>query len=256
MEKVRAPEYRGASEINGQEVMPFTFANFDAHSGLKYGLSNKADGSMHRHLQKENREKYFRGVGIDPGKVVVPDLVHGAKVEKVDASQGGMIIADTDGLVTETKDLVLSVTLADCPPIFFYDPERPAVGIAHSGWRGTEKAIAKEAVRAMQEEFGTKSGKLLAGIGPGIRKCHFDLSIEGNALHFEKNYPGLTSKQGGRMTIDLPGIIKEQLLQCGLKPENIEDSGLCTFCENESFFSYRRDKPAEIDSMVAYIGLR
>lgn len=234
--------------------MEFTFSKFDGYPGLQYGFSSRTDGSMHRHLHKENKDRYLKSIGIDPQKVVTPDLMHGNNARKVDENAGGTMIADVDGLVANAKGLFLSATSADCFIIYLFDPESPAIGIAHSGWRGTEKKVVKATVKLMQEQFGTKPEGLLAGIGPGIRKCHFDLKAEADALRFAR-YPDFVSRQPDRVVIDLPGIIKAQLTECGLKPENIEDSGLCTFCEKETYFSYRRDNPAETESMVAYIGL-
>ena len=231
----------------------FVLWKFNTFSNLKYGFSNKADGSMHRHLRKENRAKYFEKIGIDPQKVVTADLIRGAKVQRVDESLAGTIVSDTDGLVTDTKDLVLTVTGADCFPVYFYDPARLAIGLIHVGWRGLLKGIVQNTVKVMMDEFKTDPSELIVGIGPGIRDCHFEISPEDEHLYAE--YPNFILKKEEGFFVDIPGIIKEQLNRCGLKAENIEDSDLCTFCDSAEYFSYRRDKPSEIEVMAAHIGL-
>lgn len=232
----------------------FLFLQFKKYPGLIYGFSNRKDGSMHRHLGKENRVRYFTKIGIDPARVVTADLVHGARVVVVREEAGGTMIPEVDGLVTQTKNLFISVTGADCFPLYFYDPHKETVGIAHIGWRGLVGGIVRNTVEALIKQCRVEPSTLLAGIGPGIRKCHFEIKSENVAYY--KNYPDFILKNEGTVYIDLSGIIQAQLQKCGLESKNVEDSQLCTFCKAEEYFSYRRDQPKGIQSVVAYIGMR
>lgn len=231
----------------------FKFLLFNQYPSLRYGFSNKKDGSMHCYTRQENRAAYFRKIGIDPRRVVTMDSVHGANAVRVDDSMAGTMVPKVDGLVADTQNLFLSATSADCFLIYLYCPVQSAIGIAHAGWRGVLKDIAPNTIRLMQKEFGTDPKDLLAGIGPGIRKCHFEIK-PGTEKRYQK-YPAAVSRLEEKIFVDLPGIIKEQMLNCGLRQENIMDSGQCTFCNPEEYFSYRRDKPEETEPMVAHIGL-
>lgn len=219
---------------------------------VRYGFSERRDGSMHRYLEKENQEQYFQSIGIDPKRVVVADLIHGTNVFLASDESAGKLIPRTDALITKNIDLFLSVTGADCFPIYFYDPVRKVVGIAHAGWRGILGNIAKKTIEEMSEQFKTVPRNLLVGIGPGIRECHFEISLLDKEKY--KEYPMYITERKGSVFIDLAGIICSQLRSVGVLGENTEDCGLCTYCKKESYFSYRRDKPLEIQPMVGYIG--
>ena len=233
--------------------MTFVFSQFVKYPNLKYGFSARKDGSMHRHFEKGNRERYFQKIGIDSARVVTSDLVHGAGVVIVSDEEAGTMVADTDGLITNTKNLFLSATGADCFILYLYDPEKNAIGITHAGWRGLLAGIVKNATNAMVLNFGTVPQKLLVGIGPGIRQCHFEISRE-NKNKYEK-YPELVLERDGKCFVDLPGIIKLHFREGGVKDWHIEDSNVCTYCDENEYFSYRRDKPKEVEPMVGHIGL-
>lgn len=233
--------------------MLFSFSVLSSREEIRCGFSNRRDGSMHRHLEKENREIYFKKIGIDPNRVVTPDLVHKTKVVVVTSEEAGQIISDTDGLITEEKNLFLTATAADCFIIYFYDPVRRVVGIAHAGWRGIMADISREMISKMSERFEVNPGDLLVGISPGIQKCHFGIS----AMDKEKYsiYPRFIFERNGKVFVDLTAILKDQLQSLGVAESQIEDSGICTYCEERDYFSYRRDKPKEVQPMVGYIGL-
>jgi YfiH family protein len=139
--------------------------------------------------------------------------------------------------------------VADCFPVYFFDPVSNTVGLAHSGWRGTVGNIAGEMVKAI----AAKSADVIAGIGPGIQVCHFE--IKDDILSEFVKYPEAIINSEGKFFVDLPKIISRQLIEAGLKSQNIESSGECTFCLKEKYFSFRRDKPKNVEAMVAYIGL-
>lgn len=229
------------------------FSQFTKYPNLKYGFSNRADGSMHRYLEKRNREKYFSVIGIDPARVITADLVHGANTVAVSDEEAGTMIVKTDGLVTDTRDLFLSATAADCFLIFFYDPVKNSVGIAHAGWRGLLAGVVENTVDALVKKFGAVSRDLLAGVSPGIRKCHFEISQTDKEKFRE--YPDFIFEKDGKIFVDLPGIIKTKLRNENISPNHTEDSNMCTYCNEKEYFSYRRDKPKSLQVQVGYIGL-
>lgn len=230
------------------------FTHFSKYPNLQYGFSTRADGSMNRHLCKENRARYFASIGIDPARAVAADLVHGADVVLAGDNEGGILVPETDALITATKNLFLTVTNADCLALFLYDPLHNAIGIVHAGWRGLLGGVVNNAIKKMMKEFGTLPEVILAGIGPAIRVCHFEIGR--NDVPQYETYKSRVVERDGKVFVDLAGIMKDQLAELGLASEHIEDCGACTYCDKDDYFSYRRDKPKDIEAMVGYVGMR
>ena len=223
-----------------------------------WGLSEKADGRM-KILEvtdttaRGNRGRFFTRLGLDVDNVVAAGLIHSNKVATV-KDVAVRVIAETDALVTDQQGVVLSLTVADCVPVYFCDPKRPAVGLAHAGWKGVVGDIAGEVVAKMAAEFGSRPEDIVVFIGPHIRKCHFEVQddVAGQFADFSDS---IESRED-RLHIDLSAVIMKQLTKTGVLPENVSLSQECTFCEGNKYFSYRRDKPARLEAMVAYIGLK
>ena len=254
-------------------------AFFRKFSGVQAVLSEKKDGSMKVFLERseenqENRMLYFARLGIPPERVVSAGLVHGTRVEIITAhnvtdkvrpsiisnkgesrreKMKGAILPETDGLVTKEKNLFLAVTAADCLPVFFYDPIAGVVGIAHAGWRGIIAGVVTQTLEKMSECGATKENISVA-IGPHIRGCHFQ--IQTDILPQFSRYARYVINRDGGIFVDLEGIAREQLRRSGIFEARIETHSLCTFCEKERFFSYRRDKPEVPEVMVAVIGMQ
>lgn len=203
---------------------------------------------------EENRRRFFGGFGIAPMQVVRAKQVHGDGVLLVDAGLVGRTgfprclvdePAEFDALITNVPGLALVVSTADCLPILIHDPVRRAVAAVHAGWRGTAKGIAARAVAAMHEAYGTEASDCRAAIGPGIRRCCFEVDANvteamADALptwetHAEAN-------RAGHWLLDLAGINRSLLVAAGLRPDRIEDVDLCTSCRNDLFFSHRAEK--------------
>ncbi len=209
---------------------------------------------MRRCLEEVNRERYLNQLGIKPASVVTAGLVHGSSVTHVSNNEAGTIVVDVDGLVTKTKGLFLSATAADCFLLYAYDPKQNVVGIGHIGWRGLLSGIVKNTLLCFIENFGSSPQDILVGIGPGIRDCHFEISPGDKDRYFA--YRNLITNREGKIFVDLAGIIKIQLQEWGVKNSHIEDSGVCTYCDESKYFSYRRDKSKDIKVMIGLIGLQ
>lgn len=229
------------------------FSKFNKDQGVQYGFSKRENGSMNRFLETENRTRYFQSLGFCSDQVVTAGLSHGTGVFLVGRTDGGTMPTETDALVTKENGLLLTVTGADCFILYFYDPRKKVIGIAHAGWRGIMADMPSAVILKMQESFDSDSGDILVGVGPGIRKCHFEISVSDQEKF--QPYPEEVFQRGDKCFVDLPGIIKEQLESSGVRSDHIEDCGMCTFCEKEKYFSYRRDKPKEVQPMVGYISL-
>ncbi|MBU0548345.1 MAG: peptidoglycan editing factor PgeF [Candidatus Omnitrophica bacterium] len=206
----------------------------DGNMSLCYG---DTQGSL------ESRKKLLSGIGIDYRDLICAKQVHGKKIAYVTGSNKGAgaldyesSVSDTDGFLTDKKNLPIAILTADCLSVFIYDPVRPAVGILHAGWRSTEKNICARGVSMMQEEFGSQTDRLLIGFGPSIRSCCCKMENS-----FKSNFPfGLINRVDG-IYMDIALINTRQLVDCGVKQDNIFDPKLCTFSENNNFFSFRKE---------------
>jgi YfiH family protein len=147
-----------------------------------------------------------------------------------------------DALVTNRPNLALSIRTADCYPILLADTLNRAVAAIHAGWRGTAAHIVRKTLEKMRSEFGTLPANVHAAIGPGIGVCCYEVGIE-VAREFGRD---------GRTHLDLALENRNQLEEAGVPTGNIEALGMCTFCNAERFFSYRRDKdnPGRMTSFI------
>lgn len=115
-----------------------------------------------------NHNRICRTLGIPRQAITSARQVHGTQIAPVKPEDRGRTFPDTDGLITDVPGVVLLLRFADCVPLIFFDPARPAVGLAHAGWRGTPAGIAARTVMSMQATFGSRPEELTAGIGPAI----------------------------------------------------------------------------------------
>jgi len=153
---------------------------------------------------------------------------------------------DVDGLITQEKGLVLSTFYADCIPLYFVDPQKKAIGLSHSGWRGTVGKMGEQTVKKMQEEFGSRPEEIYAAIGPGICQECYEVSedvAQAVCECFEKERSIVEKliykKDNGKYQLDLWRTNYEILLQAGILPEHIQVTDICT-CHNPSYlFSHR-----------------
>lgn len=225
-------------------------------------LSQRSDGNMKLSSDRgalKNREVFLKKQGLDPQLVVSADLVHGNSVAVVTEKEAAKVIPQTDGLITMTPGLLLSVTVADCLPVFLFDPKQCVVGLVHAGWRSLAQNILPRAIEIFQKDFNSQSENILAGIGPAIGKCHFQVGQEViNSFKdiIAKVPESATPAENGKYFVDLKLIARMQLHQAGLIASNIEASSACTFCEKEKYFSARRDQPKKVQAMLAVIGIK
>lgn len=248
------------------------FKIFRDYTNLITTISEKKDGPMK--FSEKNREKFLEKLGIDNKLIVRAGLVHGNEIKIVSGRDAGRMMGKRDGLITADKNLFLTITVADCLPIFLYDPEKGVVGLIHAGWRNLAKDILGVAIGKMIKNFGSLPEDILVGIGPGISQCHFevkeDLLREFEILHCKRPLQkssdrtifamsplaGALLEKNGKNFLDLKKIAKIQLIDLGIKDENIEINPECTFCLPEKYFSFRREKPEKPQTMIALIGKR
>ncbi len=142
-----------------------------------------------------------------------------------------------DGLITNQRAVPIIVFSADCVPVFLLDTENRAIGLVHSGWRGTVSRISQKAVEKMREAFGTKPENVIAAIGPSIRVCHFEVGDE-VAEEFRKEFGDGVLEKREKYHVNMQKAIELQLKSIGTG--RVIDSGICTYCQSGLLFSHRK----------------
>jgi len=202
------------------------------YSSFNLGLSSGEDKeTVHR-----NRRIYAEEMGIQQDRMVFGFQCHGAGIETVSAP--GEFI-NVDGFLTKERGLLLNVSVADCFPVLFSDSRGGLTGAVHCGWRGTVAGIHKKMAREFSKQLNNLDGTEVI-IGPGIRNCHFEVGLD----VAEKIPEKFLTRAGtdGKYWADLPGLLRADLIGEGIPEKNIHDSGLCTYCSEDLFYSYRRDQ--------------
>ena len=197
----------------------------------------------------ENFRRISEILGTSPEDFVFTDQTHTANVRRVSREDKGKGILrerdyqDIDGLVTNEPGVVLSAFFADCVPLYFVDPVNRAIGLAHSGWKGTVQKIGKVVVERMQKEFGSDPADLVAAIGPSICQDCYEVS-EDVTEQFQSAFPGkeallLEAKGGGKYQLDLWEANRQVFLEAGITQEHISITDICTCCNPKFLFSHR-----------------
>jgi YfiH family protein len=190
-----------------------------------------------------------RALNVDPELICCTQQVHGSHAMCLDESPAAhldepcRVCGEFDALITNKPGITLLIRVADCVPILLYDPVRRVVAVVHAGWKGTLANIVSATVERMCAHYGCRAADLLAGIGPSIGPCCFEVGAD-VAEQFRSAHGWSdcvrTDLKGFR--IDLPGANRESLLRCGVLPHNVEMSGYCTACRLDIFFSHRGEQ--------------
>ena len=200
----------------------------------------------------ENFTRMATALGVDRDRMTVSWQTHTVNVRRMTkADEGkGVIIPrdyrDVDGMITDVPGQTLVTFYADCVPLYFVDRIHRAIGLSHSGWRGTVKAMGQETIKAMKEAFGTRPEDLVVCIGPSICKDCFEVGEEVVEEFKEAFAPRWHSslftegKAPGKYQLDLWTANEILFLEAGLKKEQIHTANICTMCNHEVLFSHRK----------------
>ena len=197
---------------------------------------------------EENRRRFFGSLQIPPDRLAIPRQCHSATIKLADIP--GNYDA-TDGLITDKMNVWLVVSVADCTPVFVFDPSKNVVAALHAGWRGSSAGIVGLGIGMMGTVFGSKPPDLYAYIGPSAGSCCYEVGSEVAGLFTEE----IVSKRNGSFFVDLKKENRRQLLESGVPGSHIEMSEYCTICTGHLFHSYRRDRERS-GRMMGVIGLR
>lgn len=238
--------------------------------GVSQGIWASMNLSYTRGDDKEAVDENFRRIAnilqCDVSDIVCSDQTHTTNVKAVDKTDAGKGIlypkdyTDVDGLITDVPGLVLATFYADCVPLFFVDTKHRAVGLSHSGWRGTANRMGEHTLKAMRDAYGTRPEDVTAAIGPSICQSCYEVS-EDVADAFREAFAEslqkdelLTCKGQGKYLLDLWKANQIVLWEAGVRPEKIQVTDVCTCCNPDYLFSHRASH-GKRGNLGAFLGL-
>lgn len=169
--------------------------------------------------------------------------VHGNNVVIVDKNNIGNI-EEADGIMTNIAGVPIMVFVADCVSIAFIDVENKVIGCVHAGWRGTYEEISTNIINKMKTIFKSKDENIKCIIGPAIGSCCYEVSydlVEKFNIKFTNSNEKIYIMKDEKYYLDLFKINEYILIKNGIKRENIFNPNLCTYCDENTFHSYRRE---------------
>ena len=247
-----------------QGVFYLTFPRLEQYGFIRHAFSTRVGGvseneytSMDLNFGRGDSEenvvrnfhRFCSAAGFDYSTLVASAQDHHTFVRRVGTENYGTGIwkpkdmKSVDGLITNEKNVTLVTFYADCVPLFFLDPQKRAVGLAHAGWRGTAAKMGAKMVNAMVREFGSSPKDILAAVGPSIGPCCFEVDApvyeEFAALSGIHPEEFIIHKDSGKYMIDLWEANRRIIMKAGVPEENIEVAQLCTECNAQWLWSHR-----------------
>lgn len=225
-------------------------------------MSLRQDGNMKIRDPREDRDmidnrRTFCAENNIPYKDLISALVaHGTDVAVVDDVERTFYNA-TDALITKKKGVYIALTVADCFPVFFYEPQAGIVAIAHAGWRGVVKEIVGKTIGTMVEQ-GADPGEIRIALGPGISQANFEFHFKEMIREFGHYSQDKYVSKGSsldKVKINLQQMILDQAEDHGVTSMNINYCAECTFDDNGKFFSARRHNGESFSAMLCVIGM-
>lgn len=263
------------------EVTYLSYESLDKLPEIRHGFSTRLGGvsqgiystmnlSFTRGDREENvRENYKRiaeAIGFSYESIVTSDQTHTTNVHVIKEEDRGNGITkprpytDVDGMITNCKGLTLATFYADCVPLYFVDPVHHAIGLSHSGWRGTVGKIGARTIEAMGREYGTCPRDLITAVGPSICQSCYEVSedviLEFQKVFSEETWPVLFyRKPNGKYQLDLWKANEVILQEAGVPKEHISMPNLCTNCNPQILFSHRASE-GKRGNLAAFLQLK
>lgn len=272
---------------DNQEMAYFTFASLERTGIVEHFFTTRYGGVSSDYLSSLNfsysqgdltanvDENYRRAaahIGMTSGDIVCSQQTHTTNVRRVTTADKGKGVVcerdytDVDGLITNERGIILATFYADCVPLFIVDPVNRAIGLSHSGWRGTVGKMGKVTLDKMKDAYGTKPEEVKVAIAPSICQNCYEVS-EDVALAFEENFAQddakageylaryqqdygqqdiehclLVQKENGKYQLNLWYANYRVFRDAGVPDENIEVTDVCTCCNPKLLFSHRASK--------------
>ena len=213
------------------KVFPANVIAFTSDHSVDFTLDEEQTA-----LNQNQRKFLLSQLNLDLPEPIHIRQVHGDHIIVAEESlHAEHVLKEADGLITKVFNLPLAVRSADCLSVFLYDEKQKSIGLIHVGWKGGQKNIARQTIKLMKKQWQTDPKNIQVAFGPAIRSCCYEVGSK-----FQDYFPGDLIVRDGRYYLDLPQMVHNQLLSCGVLSTNIFDCGICTCCD-QSYFSFRRE---------------
>ena len=271
----------GTTELKEKNHVPYIqFKNLSATGIVKHGFSTRKGGvstgifsSMNLNFKRgddpdavmENYRRMAAALNMRVEDMVLSDQTHTTNVRVITEEDRGKGIlrpqdySDVDGMITNVPGIVLVTSYADCVPLYFVDPVRKAIGLSHSGWKGTVGHIGQKTVWKMHEVYGSEPKDIVAAIGPSICQSCYEVSDD-VAEAFRANFTAdetadiLLDKGNGKYQLDLWKANWYVLTDAGILPEHLSVTDLCTACHPDLLWSHRKTN-GQRGGLAAFLSL-
>lgn len=263
-------------EVKSKQGVPYlSFPLLEQTETVKHGFSTRLGGvstgncaTMNISTTRgdapeaiaENKRRIGEAIGVEPENMTFTHQTHTTNVQVVKESDRGSRFMETDGLVTNVPGICLVTFFADCVPLFFVDPVHKAIGLSHSGWRGTVNRMGRVTVEKMTESYGTDPADVVAAIGPSICQDCYEVS-EDVIQEFQVKFPRdcwdnlFYKKDNGKYQLNLWKANEYIFREAGIRSEHIAVTNVCTHCNPEILFSHRTTGEKR-GNLSAFLALR
>jgi polyphenol oxidase len=223
---------------------------------IRYGFSVRDDGDMRKH---DVVRRYLVQQGLDSNNLITAQQIHGTNIQNVIGLDRGKQISHVDGLLYEPDDtvsssVILGVLTADCVPVLLHDPVKGIIAVVHSGWKGTIGGIVPRVIE-MFVRRGVDTKTIRCVIGPHIRSCCYWVDSDRAATFITRFGQAVVQQKNKQPYCDLTFAIKKQLEEAGIKDSHIIEEKLCTACNEQQYYSYRKDTKETFGEMLGFIAI-
>jgi purine-nucleoside/S-methyl-5'-thioadenosine phosphorylase / adenosine deaminase len=243
-------EYLEATALTAFDFLTHAFCT--RHGGVSEGNFASLNFSSREGDSKKNIRANWRNLseafGIDAGRFLLVNQVHGEEILTVDRPLAEFIIPDHrqfDAIITDQPGVAIGIKTADCAPIFFVDTVKLIIAVAHAGWRGTSLSIAAKVVETLITEKACHAEDIIAVIGPAIGPCCYQVDepvFEAMKGHKDRISFFSPTLEKGKWMLDLPLANRIQIIGKGILDRNIYTAGYCTSCNRDMFYSHRGER--------------
>ncbi len=237
----------------------FIITQLESFTNIKHAFSTKREGYSNLPFKclnlgycekdspdnvNKNRRLFFEALNLEKNKLILLNQIHSDNfIEIEDANFDGEIKGD--GIYTKLPGIILGIQTADCLPLLFYEPKNGIIGAMHLGWKGLLNRLCQKMFLAIIDKYKVKAKNIIIGIGPAIQQCCYE--IKEDVLQLFKREFNYIEKcivyDENRIKMDLLHLLLMQLWEIKASNNNVSWIKLCTYCNPQYFFSYRREGP-------------
>lgn len=242
----------GVIEKHYEDILYYEIEGFNQYEGFTHLFSSRIGWD-----QKNIFKDLSKILNLSDERIYRAKQVHGRDIIIIDNQDNKKIqYEEADGLITNIPGIALCTYHADCVPVYFYDREKRVIGLAHAGWKGTLNNIVEVIINNMKKGFQCNLNDIVVAIGPAIGVCCYEIGEDVVELFKDRfDNPHIIIARDGKIYLDLWKANKINLINAGIKDDNIYHSNFCTSCNLDTLYSYRREKGTR-NRMIAAITLK